>query len=108
MEHPPNAETHISMTAEVQELLSCAVLDTSSQASGSSTPKRLVPVPLGAPFSSRVEDASKLVATSSQVLVRVATPDITKLIYQTPKWLVPPPPCQLSLQEWTEMPYLGM
>ena len=32
MEHPPKAESHISTTAEVQELLSHAVLDTSSQA----------------------------------------------------------------------------
>ena len=66
MEHPPRAESHIRMTAEVQELLLHAVLDTSSQAYGSSTPKRPTSTALGASSSSRVEDSSKLVATSSQ------------------------------------------
>ena len=37
---PPKAEGQISMTMEVSELLSWAVLDTSGLASGSSTPKR--------------------------------------------------------------------
>ena len=30
MEHPPKVDSHIRMTAEVQDLLSCAILDTSS------------------------------------------------------------------------------
>ena len=47
------------MTAEVQDLLSCAILDTSSQESGDSTPKR----PTSAALEARMEDSSKLVAT---------------------------------------------
>ena len=85
MEHPPRVKSHITMTAEVQELLSCAVLDTSSQASGSSTLKRPTSTALGAPSSSRAEDSSKLVAISSQASLQVATPDITKPINQTPE-----------------------
>ena len=68
------------------------VLDTSSQALGSSTPNSLVPAALGVPSSSRAEDASsrarvedtfKPVATSSQVLPWAAMPGITKPIHQT-------------------------
>ena len=84
MEHPPKAESHISMTAEVQELLSCAVLDTSSQESGGSTPKSPTSTALGAPPSPRAEDSSKLVATSSQALPWAATPDDTEPFDQTP------------------------
>ena len=65
------------MTAEVQELLSCAVLDTSSQALGDSTPKRPTSAALGAPPSSRMEDSSKLVATFPQASLWVALPDDT-------------------------------
>ena len=71
------------MTTEVQELLSCAVLDTSSQALGSSTPKRPASAALGAPPSSKVEDSSKPLATSSQVSFQVAMPNITEPINQT-------------------------
>ena len=40
---------------------------------------------LGAPSSSRVKDSSKPLATSSQVTLQVASPDIAKPIYQTPE-----------------------
>ena len=82
MEHPPRSESHISMTAEVQELLKCAVLDTFSLVLGSSTPKRPTSMALGTSSSSRVEDSSKLVVTSSQVSPEVAMPNITKSINQ--------------------------
>ena len=39
--HPPRVQGHISMTTEVQELLSHTVLDISSQVLGGSTSKRL-------------------------------------------------------------------
>ena len=39
-EHPSGVGVHLSMTAEVTELLSQAALDTSRQASGSPNPKR--------------------------------------------------------------------
>ena len=58
-EHPPRVEGHISMTAEVQELLSHAAL-------GSFTPKRLASMALGAPLSSKVETSSKPLGTYSQ------------------------------------------
>ena len=55
------AEGQVSMTMEVRELLSQAVLDTSGHTSGSSTPKRLEPMVLVTPL------PPKLVDTSSQV-----------------------------------------
>ena len=45
VEHPLRVQGHISMTTEVQELLSHTALDTSSQASGSSTQKGQHPQP---------------------------------------------------------------
>ena len=54
MEHPPRAGSHISMTVEVQRLLSYVVLDTSSQASGRSALKRPTSMALGASLSSTV------------------------------------------------------
>ena len=84
-EHPPRAKSHISMTAKVQELLSHAVLDTSSQAMGSATLKRPTYVALGAPSSSRAEDSSKPVAISCQASPQVAMPDTTEPIDQTPE-----------------------
>ena len=62
MKHPPKTDHHISMTTEVQELLSCATPDTSGQASGDSTPKRPTSAALGTPPSTRTEDSSKLAA----------------------------------------------
>ena len=85
MGHPPRTKGHISMAAEVQELLSCTALDTSSQALGSSTPKRPTSMALEAPSPSKAEDSSKPVATSSQASLCVAMPDITKPINQTLK-----------------------
>ena len=56
MEDPPKAESQINMTTEVQDLLSCTVLGTFSQVSGSSTPESLTSVALGDPSSPRVGD----------------------------------------------------
>ena len=55
------------MTMEVRELLSQAVLDTSGQALGGSTPNRLEPMVLVMPLPPKIEDFPKLVDTSSQV-----------------------------------------
>ena len=85
MEHPTKTDSHISMTTEVQELLSWAMLDTSSQASGDSTPKRPTSVTLWAAPSTRVEDSSKPVATSLQASQQAAMPDDTMPISQTPE-----------------------
>ena len=52
-------------------------LDTSSQGSGDSTPKRPTSVALGAPPSTRRDDSSKLVATFLQASRWVALPDDT-------------------------------
>ena len=83
LEHPPKSESHISMTAEVQKLLSCAMLDTSSQASESSTLKRLPSTALGDLSSPTVEDPLKLLDTSSQSSPWVATFDIAEPNDQT-------------------------
>ena len=64
---PPEVEGWVSMTMEVRELLSWAVLDTSGQVSGGSTPKRLEPMVLVTPLPTKPEDFPKLVDTSSQV-----------------------------------------
>ena len=45
---------------------------------------------LKVPPSARVEDSTKPVATSSQVLLQVATPDDTEPIDQTPKVVCTP------------------
>ena len=63
MECPPKTDSHISMTAEVQELLLHVMLDTFSQALGDSTPKRPTSVALSAPPSTRAEDSPKHVDT---------------------------------------------
>ena len=55
------------MTMELRELLSWAALDTSEQASGSSTLKQLEPMVLVTPLSPKWEDLVRLVDTSSQV-----------------------------------------
>ena len=49
MEHPSCTTTSTSMAAELQKLLSWAVLDTSSSAPGHTTLRRLTSVTLGAP-----------------------------------------------------------
>ena len=69
MAPPPKAESQVSMTMEVSELLSWAALDTSGQSSGSSTPKRPLSLALGAPSPLRLEGSAKPVDTFSQVSV---------------------------------------
>ena len=72
---PPKAESQVSMTMEVSQLLLWVVLDNSSQALGSSTPKRPVSLALGAPPSLRLEGFSKPVDTSSQASLQASIPD---------------------------------
>ena len=63
------AEGQISMTMEVSELLSWAVLDTSGLASGSSTPKRPGSLAFTTPLPLKPKDSIKPVDTSSQVSI---------------------------------------
>ena len=79
MAPPSKVESQVSMTMEVSELLLQAALDTSSQALGSSTPKRPVSTALGAPPSLGLEDSTKPVDTSSQVSLQVSIPDDVEL-----------------------------
>ena len=67
----PKVEREVSMTMEVRELLSQAVLDMSGHASGNSTLKRLNPVVILTPLPHKWGDLSSPVDTSSQV----STPD---------------------------------
>ena len=87
VESPSEMANHTSMAAELQELLSQMVLDTSGPASGDSTLRRLrsvtwvvpstigvdIPLWLDRPISAM----PKLVATSQQVLPPAARPDKT-------------------------------
>ena len=90
MECPPKADSHMNMTAELQEILSHAILDTSSQMLGGSTLKRLTSPALGASPPAKAELSSKPVATSSQASPWVTMPDITEPIIQTPKVVCTP------------------
>ena len=81
--------SHTSMTTEVRKLLFHAVLDTSSQDSGVSTPRRLASTALGAP-SSQGEDSSKLIATSSQASPQAVMPDDNEHLDQTSKGALTP------------------
>ena len=63
---PPKADGEVSMTMEVRELLSWAVLDMSEHTSGNSTPKRLEPVVLVTLLPTKLEDYPWPVDTSSQ------------------------------------------
>ena len=65
----PKAEGQISMTMEVSELLSQAVLDTTGLVSRSSTPKRPGSLALTVALPLKLEDSTKPVDTSSQVIV---------------------------------------
>ena len=78
MAPPQKAESQVSMTMEVSELLSLVALDTSGQASGNSIPKRPVSLALGALPSLRLEGFAKPVDTSSQVSLQVSIPDDAK------------------------------
>ena len=93
---PPKAESQVSMTMEVSELLLQTVLDTSSQALGSSTLKRPVSVALGAPSSFRAEDSTKPIDTSSQVLPQVDMPEDGKSSDQTLEEIYAPPSPQIE------------
>ena len=64
---PLKLEREVSMTMEVRSLLSWAMLDTSSQGSGNSTPKRPNPVVMLTPPSHKLKDLPKPVDTSSKV-----------------------------------------
>ena len=72
---PPKAEREFSMTMEVRELLSQAVLDTSGHVSGNSTPKRLNPMVVLTPLPPKLGYLSSPVDTSSQV----STPDVAEM-----------------------------
>ena len=63
----PKAEREVSMTMEVRELQSRAVLDMSGHASENSTPKRLNPIVIFTPLPHKQGDPSRPVDTSSQV-----------------------------------------
>ena len=62
---PSKAEGQISMSTEVSQLLSHAVLDTSDLTSRGSTPKRSRSLALATPLPLRPEDSAKPVDTSS-------------------------------------------
>ena len=64
---PPKVEREVSMTMEVRELLSQAVLDMSRHVSGNSTPKRLEPMGLVTLPPTKLGDLPWPVDTSSQV-----------------------------------------
>ena len=66
-------DSHISMTAEVRDLLLHAILDTSSQPVRGLYAKR----PTSAALEARMEDSSKLVVTSPQASPWAALPDDT-------------------------------
>ena len=71
MPSPIRAEREVSMTMEMRELLSQAVLDMSRHASGNSTSRRLDPVVLLTPTPTKLGDFHWPVDTSTQV----STPD---------------------------------
>ena len=77
----PKVEREVSMTMEVRELLSQAVLDTSGHESGNSTPKRLSPMVALTPPPPRLGDLSGPVDTSSQV----STPDDAEMGEASPE-----------------------
>ena len=75
----PKAESQVTMTMEVNELLLWAPLDTSGQALGSSTSKRPVSQALGAPPSLRLEGFAKPMDSSSQASPQASIPDDAEL-----------------------------
>ena len=76
--------SHLSMTTEVQELLSQAFLDTSNQASGDFMPRRPTTTTAGAPLSGREGDLPGP-ATTPQASLWTATPSDTVPLKQVPK-----------------------
>ena len=69
---PPKSEGEGSMTREVRDLLSQAILETSGHSSESSTPRRLHPVTVLMPPSHQPKELLQLVDTSSQVSIEMA------------------------------------
>ena len=63
----PKVEREVSMTMEVRELLSSAVLDMSGHVSENSTPKGLNPIVILTPLPHKLGDPSRPVDTSSQM-----------------------------------------
>ena len=90
---PPKVECQISMTMEVSELLSWAVLDNSGLALGSSTPKRPGSLALATPLPLKPEDSTKPVNTSFQVSI----PDDADMDDPTPEEIhaSPSPPVRI-------------
>ena len=86
MASPPKAESQVSMTMEVSELLPWAALDTSGQALGSSTLKRPVSTALGAPSIS-----AKPMDTSSQASLQESIPEDAEPGNQTLEEVYAPP-----------------
>ena len=91
----PKAQSQVSMTMEVSELLLWAALDTSSQALGISNLKRPASMALGVPSSLGLEDSAKPMETPSQASLGVSIPDdaepdnqILEEIYDPPSLLV--------------------
>ena len=72
---PPKPEREVSMTLEVRELLSWAILDTSGHISGNLTPNRPNPVVILTPPPHKLREISQPVDTSSQV----SAPDDAKM-----------------------------
>ena len=94
---PPKVEDQISMTMEVSELLSWAVLDISGPASRSSTPKRPGSLVLATPLPLKLEDSAKLVDTSSQV----STPEDAEMDDPTLEEIhASLPPGEISRAQW--------
>ena len=91
MAPPPKALSQVSMTMEVSELLSQAALDTSGQASGSSTPKRPASLALGDPSSRGLDDSAKPIDTSSQASLWASIPDDVEPGNQTLEEIYAPP-----------------
>ena len=89
----PQVEGQISMTMEVSELLSKAVLDTSGLAPASSTPKRPGSLALATLLPLKLDDSAKPVDTSSQV----STPEDVEMDDPTLEEIHASPPLQSKL-----------
>ena len=75
MTPPSKAESHVSMTMEVSELISWVALNSFGQASGCSTHKRPVSLALEAQPPPMLESSTKPVDTSSQVSPQASVPE---------------------------------
>ena len=97
---PPKMEREVSMTMEVRELLSRAVLDTSGHASENWTPKKLNPVVILTPLPHILGDPSRPVDTSSQV----GTPDDAEMAEASLEEILVAPLPQLRHQGQAAVP----